>query len=155
MAGPTMGDFIAAAGESLIDAQSGLTEDAVRARMAVSEARLDARVALDATGEQIRLQTISLADINSGAVESSALSTVRLDFVAVAGEAEGGGTPPQRNRTDVIGELAGRADVNTLDKILGGLTYEATYVSDQRRWVVIARAGDEIVRESIISDTEG
>jgi hypothetical protein len=150
-----MDAFITAAGESLASAQSGLVDEQFRTRMAVSEARLDARVALEATAEGIRLQTVSLADITSGAVESSALSTIRLDFVAVAdGTGEGVGAPPTRSKTDVIDQLAGLEDIKVLERILGGLTYEATFLGDRRRWIVTARAGDLIVRESIVGDRE-
>ncbi len=156
MAGPTMDAFITAAGESLAIAQSGLVDEEFRTRMAVSQARLDARVALEATADGIRLQTISLTDITSGAVESSALSTIRLDFVAVTDDAGGGvGAPPLRRKADVIDQLAGQDDVKLLERIIGGLTYDATFLRDRRRWVVTAQTGDLIVRESIVSDKEG
>lgn len=152
MPGPTMEAFITAAGDSLATAQSGLVEDQIRTRIAVSEARLDARVALDASGEKIRLQTVSLTDITSGAVESSALSTIRLDFVALTDDADGGTAPPTRSKAEVIGQLADQEEIRRLDRILGGLTYDASFLPAQRRWVVIASSGDMVVRESIISD---
>ena len=155
MPGPTIDAFVTAAGESLAGAQSDLVDDEFRTRMAVAEARLDARVALEATADGIRLQTVSLSDITSGAVESSALSTIRLDFVAVADEAGGGaGAPPTRSKANVIDQLAGQDDVKVLDRILGGLTYDATFLRDRRRWVVTARAGDLVVREAIVGDKE-
>ena len=65
MPGPTIDAFVTAAGESLAGAQSDLVDDEFRTRMAVAEARLDARVALEATADGIRLQTVSLSDITS------------------------------------------------------------------------------------------
>ena len=66
---PSVSDFVATAGASLVDAQSGLVEEGTIARMAVSEARLEAKVALNSTPGDLQLETVSLGDITSGLKE--------------------------------------------------------------------------------------
>ena len=153
MSDPTMSEFIAAAASSLTDAQGGPTSDGISTQMTVAEARLEARVVLSTSDQGITLRTIPVTDITSGAVAPSALSTVRLDFVAISEELDPGvGRPPDKSRAEVIKDLAGRADIKSLDRVLGGLTYDARFLDDRRRWLVTAVSGNTVVRESLISD---
>ena len=147
---PSVSDFVATAGASLVDAQSGLVEEGTIARMAVSEARLEAKVALNSTSGELQLETVSLGDITSGVVESSALSTIRLDFVALTEEPPI--VVPTKSRDSVIDEVAGRDDMVALDRIFDGLTYRAEFVDSQSSWLVVAKSGDLIVREAIVED---
>jgi hypothetical protein len=118
--------------------------------MAVSEARLEAKVALNSTSGDLQLETVSLGDITSGVVESSALSTIRLDFVAFTEEPPI--VVPTKSRDSVIDEVAGRDDMVALDRIFDGLTYRAEFVDSQSSWLVVAKSGDLIVREAIVED---
>ena len=147
---PSVSDFVATAGASLVDAQSGLVEEGTIARMAVSEARLEAKVALNSTSGSLQLETVSLGDITSGVVESSALSTIRLDFVAFTEEPPI--VVPTKSRDSVIDEVAGRDDMVALDRIFDGLTYRAEFVDSQSSWLVVARSGDLIVRQAVVED---
>jgi len=147
---PSVSDFVATAGASLVDAQSGLVEEDTIARMAVSEARLEAKVALNSTSGDLQLETVSLGDITSGVVESSALSTIRLDFVAFTEEPPI--VVPTKSRDAVIDAVAGRDDMVALDRIFDGLTYRAEFVDSQSSWLVVAKSGDVIVREVIVED---
>lgn len=147
---PSVSDFVATAGASLVDAQSGLVEEDTIARMAVSEARLEAKVALNSTSGDLQLETVSLGDITSGVVESSALSTIRLDFVAFTEEPPI--VVPTKSRDSVIDAVAGRDDMVALDRIFDGLTYHAEFVDSQSSWLVVAKSGDVTVREVIVED---
>ena len=146
---PDFSDFVTAARDSLVAAQPE-TDPAAPPLMAVSEARLDLKVAVESKGGDLSLQTIPLTDITSGAVESSALSTVRLDFVALATEPVA--VAPEKTPSDAIEEVASRPDLVALDKIFGGLDYTAEFVGAQGKWLIVASAGDLVVREAIVED---
>jgi len=145
---PSVEDFVAAAGDSLVSAQSGLVDE--QPRMALADARLEAKVALDSAEDGIKLQTVSLGDITSGAVESSALSTIRLNFIAFSQDPEV--TVPNKTKDDVISEVATRDDLVALDRIFDGLTYGAEFIDSQQQWLVLASSGDDVIRKTIVED---
>lgn len=148
---PEISDFLSAAGASLVEGQTDLLDDSVIPRMAIAEARLDAKVALEASGSTLKLQTISLGDITSGAVESSALSTIRVNFVAY--EDVKPVDSPTLTRDEAIDRVASREDIARLDGILGGLSYRAEYVASQSKWLVSANSEELVVRELFIEDS--
>lgn len=147
---PSVSHFVSTAGEALLEAQSGLIDDDTVAKMAVADARLDAKVALESSAEGLQLQTISLGDITSGVVESSALSTIRLNFVAFTEDPPV--VVPTKTKETVIDEVAGRDDVVALDRIFDGLVYDAQFIDAQSQWLVVARSGDQVVRKALIAD---
>ena len=146
---PDFSDFVTAARDSLAAAQPE-TDPATPPLMAVSEARLDLKVAVESKDGDLSLNTVSMADITSGAVESSALSTVRLDFVALATDPPV--VVPEKTPSAAIKEVASRPDLVALDKIFGGLDYTAEFVGARGKWLVMALAGDLVVRELIVED---
>ena len=147
---PDISEFVAAAGASLLEGQDGLIDEDTIPRMAIADARLDAKVALEASDTGLKLQTISLGDITSGAVESSALSTIRISFVAYQDVKPI--VSPTLSADEVIGKVAGLDDVVRLDEILGGLTYRAEFISSQSKWLVVAQTEDTLVRQVFVED---
>ncbi|MGH3072288.1 MAG: hypothetical protein ACRDNB_08475 [Gaiellaceae bacterium] len=152
-----LGGFLEAAGKSFADAQGALAGEIVDIppAVAIAEAELELKAAVQRrTDGTVVLETISTQDMRSGAITPGLLSTIRVQYVAVAADTV---VPPsaQPGRTpkDVIDTVRGREDVAVLDKILGGLAYEAVYVPSGRRWLVSARdPEDRLVREILVPD---
>jgi hypothetical protein len=148
--------FLEAAGRSLADAQGALTgiEAGVPQAMAISEADLEVKAAIAREPGGIRLEPISTADILRGGIEAGLLSTVRIHYVAVAPETlTAAGAEPSRTAVDVIGEVKVRPDLVALDRILEGLRYDAVFLPQTTRWLVVARDADaRVVREVLVSD---
>ena len=102
----------------------------------------------------VALETISTQDMRSGAITPGMLSTVRVQYVAVGADTL---VPPSQQPTQtpdkVIDGVRGRDDVARLDKIMGGLAYEASYVASQQRWLVTAKDAEErVVRQVVVPD---
>lgn len=149
--------FMEAAGRSLADAQGSLAGDAVQVptAVAIAEAELELKAAVARRSDgAVVLETISTKDMRAGGITPGLLSTIRIQYVAVTGD--GGLAPsaqPTRTPKDVIADIRKRDDVVVLDRILGGLVYEATFVPGSRRWLVTARDPDErVVREVLVPD---
>jgi hypothetical protein len=100
------------------------------------------------------LQPVSVSHIARGGIDAGVLSTIRLQFVATQSEAGPSTHPaPKRDFNDLVTELHRREDVARMEKILGELTFSASFVPAKRLWVVTARDADEhVVREVIMSD---
>lgn len=151
-----LGGFLEAAGKSFSDAQGALAGDVVDLppAVAIAEAELELKAAVQRRADgKVVLETISTQDMRSGAITPGLLSTIRVQYVAVAADSV---LPPSQQPTrqprDVIAEVRGREDVAALDKILGGLQFEAVYVPG-RRWVVTAVDADRrLVREILVRD---
>lgn len=152
-----LGGFLEAAGRSLADAQGALAGEIVDVptAVAISEAELEVKATVDRTpGGGILLQPITSQEARQGAVKPELLSTVRIRYVAVTEDTVAGpsGRPTRRPR-QVIDEVRGRDDVAALDKILGGLTYDALFIPTTRHWLVTAKDPDERpVREVLVPD---
>lgn len=147
--------FLAAAGSSLTAAQGSLTEGLdLTSNLVVSEAQLEVKAALSMDSEgQLAVQTISVQDISQGGIDPGLVSTVQINFVATPGEPQTEGSKPNRISTDVIKEVSKQTDVAAMEKILGRLKYDATYVSDKERWLVTVHdPKGRLVRESILPD---
>lgn len=152
-----LGGFLEAAGRSLADAQGGLAGEAaeVTTAMAISEADLEIKATVGRTPEgAVVVQPVSTSDVRAGAIAPGLVSTLRIRYVALAGEpALAAGPAPVRPKADVIEEVRRRPDVAALDKILDGLVVDAVYVPPTRRWLVTARDREErLVREVLIPD---
>lgn len=157
--GADLTGFLEAAGRSLADAQGTLAGEIVDipASVAISEAELEVKATVDRDGTgQLVLQTISTQAIQSGGLTPGLLSTVRIRYVAVAEDTlVAPSERPTRTPTEVIEEVKGREDVIVLDKILGGLAYEAVFVPTTERWLVTARdPGARLVREVVVPDAK-
>jgi len=156
-AGADLGGFLEAAGRSLADAQGtlggGVTD--IPAAVAISEAELEVKAAVSRSADgTLRMETLSAEDMRSGAITPGLLSTVRVQYVAVAADTL---TPPSQQPTrtsrDVIDNVRDREDVVTLDRILGGLTFDAVYVASGNRWLVTATDAEQrVVREVLVPD---
>ena len=155
--GADLGGFLEAAGKSFVDAQGALSGDVadIPAAVAIAEAELELKAALERRADgSVRLETISTQDMRSGAITPGLLSTIRVQYVAVPADTlvspseQPSGTPK-----DAIDRVRAREDVVVLDKILGGLSYEATYLPGRRRWLVTATDVEQrVVREVLVAD---
>lgn len=156
-AGADLGGFLEAAGQSFADAQGALVGELVDipAAVAISEAELEVKAAVTRrTDGTVGLETISAQDMRSGAITPGLLSTVRVQYVAVAADTVvPRSEQPTRTPKDVIDNVRTREDVVVLDKILGGLVFDAIYVPSGRRWLVTAKDADQrLVREVLVPD---
>lgn len=152
--------FLEAAGQSLAGAQGTLGAPAnLDSELVLASAELEAKVALktDASGLLV-VQPLSSQDLLLKGLTAEGISTLRVAFVATAGEstaeaAAGTTSTPTRSRDAIIDSLRERADVAAVDKILGGLTFDATFVPPQQAWVVTARdRAGRIVRNEVVED---
>ena len=148
--------FVEAAGAGLTQAQGSIAgAELASTRMAVSEATLVARVALDAdpTGG-VRVQTLDRDTIRSLGAAAGSLSTVTVNFVALADTA----TPPAAGpapigRDKAIEAVASRADVLKLAEVLGPLRFDATLVPERATWLVTAQdPTGRTVREVVVGE---
>jgi hypothetical protein len=148
--------FLEAAGRSLADAQGALSGELVDlpTAVAISEAELEVKATVDRTAAGVVLQPVSTAAVLKGGITPGVLSTLRIRYVALTEDTVA--PPSQRPSQDgatVIGVVQKREDVVALDKILGGLRFEAVFVPLTRRWLVTARdPEDRLVREVVVPD---
>jgi hypothetical protein len=148
-------EFSEAAGASLAGAQGELTGGgtALPSRMAIADAELELKAVIErAPDGKIGIHLIPVADVRSGQVESSALSTIRLRFVAVADERLAG-DEPKRSAAEAIEEVRSRRDIAGLAGALGELSFDAVRVPEADRWLVTARDPEgRLVREVVVAD---
>lgn len=154
-----LGGFLEAAGKSLADAQGSLTGDVVDipAAVAIAEAELEVKAAVSRLADgTLAIETLSAQDMRSGAITPGLLSTVRVQYVAVAADTlVAPSEQPSQKPRDVIDRVRVRADVAALDRILGGLVFDAIYVPAGRSWVVTAKDAEQrLVREVLVPDRE-
>lgn len=149
-----LGAFVEAAGAGLADAQGSIAgAELATTAMAVSEARLEARVALDVgpTGA-VRVQTLDRHRLQSLGSGAGALSTVTVDFVALTAAPERA-TQPAVGRDRAIEIVAKRPDVTRLAEVLGPLRFDAVLVPDRPAWLVTATDDDgRLVRQAVITE---
>jgi hypothetical protein len=154
-----LGGFLEAAGKSFSDAQGALAGDVVELppAVAIAEAELELKAAVQRRADgSVVLETISAQDMRSGAITPGLLSTIRVQYVAVAADTV---VPPSQQPTrtpkDVIDDVREREDVAVLDRILGGLRYEAVFVPG-KRWLVTAHDTEgRKVREILVAEEDG
>jgi hypothetical protein len=149
--------FVEAAGAGLADAQGAIAGDRLpTTAMAVSEATLEARVALGTAKDgSVRVETVNREDLRSIGAAAGSLSTVLVNFVALTDTADDtpDGTAPPVDKDVAIVAVAERADVKRLAEVLGPLRYDATLVPERSAWLVTARDGrGRLVRELLIDD---
>lgn len=153
--GPPLGDLLEVAGRSLREAQNTLIAErgGLVSQMAISDAELDLRVAVETGAEgELHVRPVGSAEARKGAIEPAALSTVKVHFVAMAETEEVAGKP-DRSAQEVIDEVSSRDDVQALESILEGLSFEAVFIPRRGRWLVTARdAVGRTVREVVLPD---
>lgn len=161
MATVDLNALLHAAGASLGDAQGQLLTgvDAPPTVMAIAEATLDMKVTIDGTARgALQVVPVSAADARAGAINTGALSSVTMRFVAFGNDlpgqivaattvpppvrSPGTGTAGPRSRGDAISALQARADIAR--RIAAGerLKFDAiqTGASTDAAWIVTARA---------------
>jgi hypothetical protein len=156
--GADLAGFLEAAGRSLADAQGALAGDVadIPAAVAISEAELEVKATMEGAPGAVVLQPVTSADARQGAITPGMLSTVRIRYVAVTEDTLAAPSEaPTRSAETVIKEVSAREDVAVLDKILGGLTYEAVFVPGTQRWLVTAKDPEQhLVREVVVPDVK-
>lgn len=155
-----LAEFFEQAGQSIAEAQDAIAPLDQPTQMVIDNAEVEVKVtvASDANGA-LAVQTISSEEASRSGIVPGMLSTLRVNFVAAATEppaTSATGVRPVRDVKAVIKEVSERPDVVNVSKALGKLDFEATYVSSQKRWLVVARdAKQRIIRESVVPDVSG
>jgi len=155
--GADLTGFLEAAGRSLADAQGGLPGEIsqIPTVVAIAEAELEVKATIErmAAGG-VALQPVSSGDARQGDISPGLLSTVRIRYVTAPEDTlVAPADRPTRTADKVIEEVKRREDVNVLSTILGGLTFEATFVPPTKRWLVTAKdPEDRLVREIVVPD---
>ena len=149
--------FLETAGRSLADAQGALAGEVVDipTAVAISEAELEVKATLDRRDGSVILQPVTGDAARQGGISPGVVSTVRIRYVAVAEDTLAAPSErPRQTPEKVVDEVRSREDVARLDKILGGLTYEAVFVPATKRWVVTATdQEDRPVRHVLVPDS--
>lgn len=156
MSEPPLGQVVAAGGAALSDAQRDLLGDAFAARMAVSEVELEVKAGFsqDAQGG-LTITPISSAQLAEGAIAPGLVSTMKVRYTAVADDVAPVDAPAQSSAA-VIDQVRERDDLVRLDRILGGLELQATFVPEVRRWLVSASDSEgRMVRQLVVDDRPG
>lgn len=149
--------FLEMAGRSLSNAQSQLgTGTNLKTDFVLANAELEAKVGLQARADgSFSVQPISSADMVKSNINSAAISTVRINFIATGAETNPNesSTAPKRTKEDVANEILARPDVARMAEIIGPLVVKSSYEPNNQRWIVVAE--DEkgrIIREALIAD---
>lgn len=149
--------FLEMAGRSLSGAQGELGAGInLQSNFVLANAELEARIGLKQNGNgEINVEPISSADMVKSNINSAAISTLRINFVAAAAESTPGeaANTPKRTKKEVADEVLERPDVKRLAEILGPLKVIPTYEPTNKRWVVVAEdQRGRIIREALIAD---
>lgn len=149
--------FLEAAGRSFAEAQAALAGRAgLDTTLAISEAELEIKAALQSTDKGLRLQTISTADIRQGGVQPAALSTLKVRFVALGEPATVTADKPARGRQDVAKEVDRRPELAGIKQIFSRLDIDPVFIPEGRRWLVTVRDPDgRTLRELVVPDDPG
>ena len=152
---PDLRQFLESAGRSLSFAQGDLAEGSeFQAQMVLASAELEAKVALESDPSgALLVHPVSAGDLQSR-VQAAALSTLRVQYVATAPEAEEEvGTAPTLDPEEVSSAVRDRADIARLEAILGGMKIVPTFVAESGRWLVTVNdPGGRLVREIVVPD---
>lgn len=155
-----LGEFFELTGRAIAEAQDAIAPLDQPTQMVIDNAEVEVKVTMtsDVNGALV-VQTISSEEASRGDIDPGILSTLRMNFVAAAAEpptTSVTGARPKRDVQEVIKEITSRPDVINVTKALGKLDFEATYVPNLKRWLVIARDSKQrIVRESVVPDVAG
>jgi hypothetical protein len=147
-------NLLEATGRSFETAQQelGLTEG-MQTRMMFEDAELEIKVqgvGVDARG-RLHFNPVSLAGLAGNAMLASALSTIKVHYVAARPEAPAAG--PSRTREEIIAEVAGRKDIAGLRDILGDMAYQVKFQPEVQAWTVrVADSKDRTVRILAVND---
>jgi len=157
--GVDLRDFLAGAGRSLAGAQSTLGGSVSQeSEFVLASAELDAKVTLAAGADgEFLVQPLSSTDAQRATLHADAISSLKINFVATAGQTETtAASAPSRPAIEVIDEIRQRPDVAALQAILGELVIDATYIPKTRQWLATARdPKGRVVREVIAPDAPG
>jgi hypothetical protein len=154
-----LGALLGHAGAALTSAQTDLGLGVgLASGMVMSEATLEIKAAVsrNSTGE-LEIEPLSSAHLG-GALNASAVSTIRVNFVATAATPAvasnpGGTTVPVKSKDQIIQDFRQRDDLVALARVIGPLEVQATFVPGSKRWMVNAVDADgRVVREQLVAD---
>ncbi|MEO5797112.1 MAG: hypothetical protein ABIP34_19970 [Rhodoferax sp.] len=154
-----LGVLLGNAGAALTSAQTDLGLGVgLASGMVMSEATLEIKAAVSrsSTGE-LEIEPLSSAHL-AGALNASAVSTIRVNFVATAAAPAvagnpGGTTVPVKSKDEIIKGFRQRDDLQALERVIGPLEVRATFVPGSSRWLVNAVDADgRTVREQLVAD---
>jgi hypothetical protein len=154
-----LGALLGHAGAALTSAQTDLGLGVgLASGMVMSEATLEIKAAVSrsSTGE-LEIEPLSSTHL-AGALNASAVSTIRVNFVATAATPAvasnpGGSTVPAKSKDQIIQDFRQHEDLQALAKVLGPLEVQATFVPGSKRWMVNAvDAAGHLVREQLVAD---
>ena len=154
-----LGVLLGNAGAALTIAQADLGLGVgLASGMVMSEALLEIKAAVSrsSTGE-LEIEPLSSARL-VGALNASAVSTIRVTFVATAATpasaSNPGGSPvPVKTQDEVIKGFRQRDDLQALERVIGPLEVRAIFVAGSGRWMVSAVDADgRTVREQLVAD---
>jgi hypothetical protein len=159
-AGADLTGFLEAAGRSLADAQQDLAGEVAQVPtvVAIAEAELEVKATLERVGAGgVALQPVSSGDARQADISPGLLSTVTVRYVMAAEDTlVSPAERPTKTPDKVIAEVKRREELKVLGKILGGLTFDATFGAFTKRWLVTAKdPEDRLVREVVVPDEGG
>lgn len=146
--------FLEAAGRSFAEAQAALAGQAgLDTTLAIADAELEVRAALQTTDKGLQLQTISAADARQGGIQPDALSTVRVRFVALGEPAQAAALRPGLTREQVAQQVSDRADLSGIKNVFERLHIDPVFVPESRRWLVtVSDPQGRMLRELVVPD---
>ena len=147
-------NLLEAAGKSFEAAQQDLgLPEGLQTRMMFEEAELEIKVqglGVDGRNRMI-LAPVNLAALAGNGLLARALSTIKVHYVAARPEAAAAG--PARTREEIIAEVAGRQDIQSLRDILGDMAYQVKFQPEVQAWTVrVADSKDRTVRILVVND---
>lgn len=133
-----LNEFLEAAGLSLGQAQRSILGGEARPPAVVlSEAELEIRAGFRLGDRGLHIEPVGSEEAAKGTLQSGALSTLKVRFVAA--RSEEGANEPVRSRKDVVDAVTARSDVKRLSDLLGEVRVETAFVGEMGIWTAQVR----------------
>lgn len=147
-----LNEFLEAAGLSLGQAQRSILGGETRPpQVVLSEAELEIRAGFRLDDRGLHIEPVGSEGVVRGALDSSALSTLKVRFVAA--RSEEGPDQPTRSRKDVVEAVTARADVKRLSELVGEVRVDAAFVGEMGIWTAQVRdAQGTLLRQLTLPD---
>ena len=154
-----LGALLGHAGAALTTAQTDLGLGVgLASGMVMSEATLEIKAAVSRSSSgELEIEPLSSAHL-VGALNASAVSTIRVNFVATAATPSAASNPgsssvPVKSKDQILKDFQQRDDLQALAKVMGPLDLQASFVPGSQRWLVRALDADgRLVREQLMAD---